>query len=244
MTIFSFSVTCVEILSRQFEMTMSPTIDQAPTKITNQSEDGVLASTECALGDMAFSETMEFPEGIDDDFLMVEELGIVDDFDGLLDINPSFAFESSADANANESSTCNEPSCKRQHERPHSPPPKKIKAIYTENASPVSVMSIASAPTLSSIPNISHENEDLQYTYVNALRHLALSMRRSEMTRNEIIRQRKEAETLEKLQAAQHRTVSNAENFLVGNSATLTAGLDQSRRMLKALIAQATTQPF
>ena len=200
--------------------------------------------------DNKFSDVMEFPPRIDDDdddYILMNGLDIVDDFEGLLDINPSSAFESSREADVDD--VLMNPACayKRQNERassPLSPLPKKIKAVHTDYASPSSVMCIASVTSISSMPNLSYENEDLQDKYRQALQHLALSMRRSEMTRNEIIRQRKEAETRAKLEAAQLRTVSNAENFLIGNSATLTAGLDQSRRMLQSLIAHATTQPF
>ena len=224
---------------------MTPTFDQTHAKTIDESDDGFSSSIEYAPCDeKEFCEKMEFPQGIDDDYLLMDGLEIADDFDGLLDISESSAFEPSGEESFDETSPSRDPSCKRQHERPHSPPPKKIKAMNLNNSSPVSVMSIASVPSLTSIPHLSNENEDLQDEYRRALQHLALSMRRSEMTRNEIIRQRKEAETRAKLEAAQHRTVSNAENFLVGKRATLTTGLDQSRRMLRTLVAQATTQPF
>lgn len=225
---------------------MSRQNDQTHAKITNHSDDGFQSIIEGTPDDKKFSDIMEFPPRIDedDDYLLMNGLDIVDDFEGLLDINPSSAFEDTGEANVDDSLTEPASSYKRHSERASSPPPKKIKAMHTAYASPSSVMCIASIPPLSSMPNLAYENGDLQDKYKHALQHLALSMRRSEMTRNEIIRQRKEAETRAKFEAAQHRTVSNAENFLIGNSATLTAGLDQSRRMLKSLLAQATTQPF
>lgn len=85
--------------------------------------------------------------------------------------------------------------------------------------------------------------EDLQEQYNLSLQHLALSMRRSEMTRQEIARQQQLAETKSKILDAEAQTLTKADRFLSGSRSTLTVGLEQSRSMLKTYMHQ-MTNPF
>ena len=80
--------------------------------------------------------------------------------------------------------------------------------------------------------------EDLQAQYNLSLQHLALSMRRSELTRQEISRQQKLTETQRKIQEAEAQTFSKADSFLTGSRTTLTLGLEQSRSMLRSYMHQ------
>jgi len=228
---------------------MSPS-SIAISRTTELWDDKILSATETS------SDESKFSDVLNDDFLLMDDgLEIEDDdFDGLLDINPSGAFESEDKDDSDDTTHSvfnihdDTSSGKRTADfavRSESPPPKK--ARFAEASSPTSVTAITSVAyttSFSSLPSLSNENSGVPDKYQLALQHLALSMRRSEMTRNEIIRQRKEAEIKAKLAAAQIKTVSNAENFLTGNRITLTKGLEQSRRMLQSFISGAKTLPL
>ena len=86
--------------------------------------------------------------------------------------------------------------------------------------------------------------EELQLQYQRAMEQLAVSMRRTEMTRSEIVSYRKASETKAKLEAAQAYQLKNADPFLTGSRSTLTVGLEQSRRMLKSYMNFIPTAPF
>jgi hypothetical protein len=225
---------------------MSPKGTIATVSTAELWEDNDFSDNELPSDEVKFSEVMDDSQVLNDDFLLMEDgLEIADDFAGLLDINTSSGFDSSAQGYFNEILKDQESLGKRSHQQTDSPPPEKKqrKSISDETYSPKSVVAIASASSLSSNPSLSIK--ELEDKYKHALQHLALSMRRSEMTRNEIIRQRREAEEKARLQAAaQVNTVAHAENFLTGNTATLTIGLDQSRRMLQSFMGQAKAQSF
>jgi len=225
---------------------MSPKGTIATVSTAELWEDNDFSDNELPSDEVKFSEVMDDSQVLNDDFLLMEDgLEIADDFAGLLDINTSSGFDSSAQGYFNEILKDQESLGKRSHQQTDSPPPEKKqrKSISDETYSPKSVVAIASVSSLSSNPSLSIK--ELEDKYKHALQHLALSMRRSEMTRNEIIRQRREAEEKARLQAAaQVNTVAHAENFLTGNTATLTIGLDQSRRMLQSFMGQAKAQSF
>ena len=96
----------------------------------------------------------------------------------------------------------------------------------------------------SPIPSPSPSLEDLQLQYKLAVEQLAVSMRRSEMTRAEIANIRKAAETKAKLEVAQTKQLKNADYFLTGTRSTLTVGLEQSRQMLRSYMNVVPTPPF
>jgi hypothetical protein len=89
-----------------------------------------------------------------------------------------------------------------------------------------------------------HSLLELQNQYKRAVENLAMSMRRSELTRTEIANFRKAAETKAKLEAAQAYQFRNATGFLSGSRSTLTIGLEQSRQMLRNYMGVMTTPPL
>lgn len=209
------------------------------------------------LTDENADEDHKFSDVLPDDFLLMDDgLEIEDDFSGLLDISPASAFDSTEEEDQQDFDEgskddpveqCSTPEKRSSSDdlRADSPPPKKLRfdRNLSSPASTSSVVSVSSVASVSSIPSLSSESGG-DRKYKLALQHLALSMKRSEMTRNAIIRARKEAETKAKLAQAQMKTVNNAENFLHGNSKTLTSGLEQSRRMLQSFMSGAKTLPF
>jgi hypothetical protein len=202
---------------------------------------------ESALNESSHSALDRFSVSMNDDFLVMDDLDIEDDFSGLLDITSGNAFEDSMEhSNIELPPTRDERiAFKRvKAERSLSPPPKRRRSVdYIGTDSPMSTGSVRSTLSASSImmhpvPDL----HDLQDQYKLALQHLALSMRRSEMTRNEIIRQRQLSETQAKIVAAQKKTFTNADKFLTGSTSTLTIGLEQSRSMLRSYMAQVKSQ--
>ncbi|KAI2493487.1 hypothetical protein MHU86_21068 [Fragilaria crotonensis] len=189
-----------------------------------------------------------FSDVINDDYLIVD--GLMDDFNGLLDIDASSIFDEPEDDAHSES--IDGFSASHQHlineyrqdelmkknareDRSRPPSPKRRRSITcsTMDTSPTPPIS-PSKPTL----------DDLQLQYKLALEQLALSMRRSEMTRSEIVSYRKAAETKAKLEAAQAHQLKNADPFLTGSRSTLTVGLEQSRQMLRNYMNFIPTAPF
>jgi hypothetical protein len=189
----------------------------------------------------------KFCGSMSDDFLMMDGIDIEDDFSGLLDINPGNAFDDLSETVKIEFPSANKdtPSKSRgKAGRSVSPPPKPKRRRSIDHRhmeSPMStstVRSTRSSPLLLAAPELA----GLEDQYKLALQHLALSMRRSELTRNEIIRQRQIAETKNKLAAVEAQNFSKADRFLSGSTSTLTVGLEQSRSMLKSYMAQMKNQ--
>lgn len=180
---------------------------------------------------------------MNDDFLIMDGIEIEDDFTGLLDLSPVNAFESSQDSPKTSLLEQNNESTdgKRPPEAPLSPPRKRRRSSQS-GASCDSPMSSASS-VVTSPPPILDLGDTIASTsddpYKLALKQLALSMQRSELTRNEIIRQRRLAEAQASLPPTP--AVSNANRFFTGSRATLTVGLEQSRRMLQAYMGQMKT---
>lgn len=186
----------------------------------------------------------KFVDSITDDFLIMEGLDMEDDFSGLLDISSVDVFDDHTPLSRMESpSERDDVHVKRiKAERSLSPSPKRRRSVdqcgMDSPMSTSSLMSTRSQSFMTCVPEL----EIVEDQYKLALQHLALSMRRSEMTRNEIIRQRQIAETHAKLAAAQAKTFTNADKFLSGSSSTLTLGLEQSRSMLKSYMTQMKNQ--
>jgi len=97
-------------------------------------------------------------------------------------------------------------------------------------------------------PNkISSSDKFFSEEYSRALKNLASSMRRSELTRSKILRQRKQDQSsrwrntqgqqMLPMQQRSHpspQTILGLSSLLSGRSSTLTLGLEQSRRQLKS----------
>lgn len=196
-------------------------------------------------GDVEFNASLseKFSDVINDDFLIVDGL---DDFSDFPDIDASAMFNESKldfstsnvdnyDANKDDNGEDNkaEDIIKREedeikkvrNDRSRSPSPKRRRSIAPMDISP--------APVKSMSPVAQESLLDLQEQYKRAVEQLAVSMRRSEMTRSEIISFRKEEASRTRLQQAQSRTFTSADGFLHGSQATITTGLAQSRQMLK-----------
>jgi hypothetical protein len=196
-------------------------------------------------GDVEFNASLsnEFSDVINDDFLIVDGL---DDFSGFPDIDAASMFneskldfsssniddeednteDSGEDRQAEDIIKREEADIKKvRYDRSRSPSPKRRRSIAPMDISPVPVKSMS--------PVAQESLLDLQEQYKRAVEQLAVSMRRSEMTRSEIISFRKEQETRTQLQEAQSRTFNSADGFLTGSQVTLTTGLAQSRQMLK-----------
>ena len=187
-----------------------------------------------------------FSDAVNDDFLIVD--GLMDDFHGLLDIDATSIFDESEHVSASfyEFSASQLHVTNEDHEdellkkntredRSRPPSPKRRRSITC------SAMDMSPTPPISpSKPSL----DDLQLQYKLALEQLAVSMRRSEMTRSEIVSYRKAAETKAKLEAAQAHQLKNADPFLSGSRSTLTVGLEQSRQMLRNYMNFIPTAPF
>jgi hypothetical protein len=186
----------------------------------------------------------KFVDSITDDFLIMEGLDMEDDFSGLLDISTVDAFDDHTPIFGVDTLSERDVTLFKRPkvERSLSPPHKRRRSVdHSGMDSPMSISSVISTRS-QSIMTCVPELEIVEDQYKLALQHLALSMRRSEMTRNEIIRQRQVAETHAKLAAAQAKTFTNADKFLSGSSSTLTLGLEQSRSMLKSYMTQMKNQ--
>jgi hypothetical protein len=175
---------------------------------------------------------------LNDDFFFMD-ISFDDDFQGLLDVGSSTDLEIGEGVRPTNVSNARElgSSKRAQEEENHSPKKKRKSLRYVSPA----LESIDPENSTSSIIQHSLSSEDMtdiQTQYRNALHQLALSMRRSEVTRNEILRFRKETEAHAQLELAEYRTFSNAEYFLKGYRSTLTLGLDQSRQMLQGLLSK------
>lgn len=209
---------------------------------------------ESALDHSSHSILDKFTVSMNDDFLVMDDcLTIEDDFSGLLDTTPDNAFEDCMELSTIELPPCDKKSAVKRVkvERSLSPPSKRRRSVdYAQMESPMSTDSVRSMLSASSlvmhpVPDIispAPDIQDLQDQYKIALQHLALSMRRSEMTRNEIIRQRQLSQTHAQIAAAQNKTFNNADKFLTGSSSTLTVGLEQSRSMLRTYMSQVRSQ--
>jgi hypothetical protein len=188
------------------------------------------------------SESMDDPQRISDDFLFMD-VSFEDDFQGLLDASPTNDLEGNeCIKTTQESLTQDAGRSKRSQEGDSLSPPKKRRSIHciSPNSGLVD-LDVSCASFMHLISSSEEELEDIEAQYMYALHHLALSMRRSEVTRNEILRFRKEAEAHAQLELAEYRTFSNAEYFLQGYRSTLTVGLDQSRQMLQGLLGKGHT---
>ena len=120
--------------------------------------------------------------------------------------------------------------------RSPSPQPKRRQKISAMEAAAIS--SRLASSVMSRDEECATSVEDLREQYNLSLQHLALSMRRSEMTRQEIARQQQRADTNSKILDAEAQTFSKADRFLSGSRSTLTVGLEQSRSMLKTYMHQ------
>lgn len=201
-------------------------------------------------GDIEFNASLsaKFSDVINDDFLIVD--GLNDDFSGFPDIDASSMFndESKTDYSSSEIDTVEEKektqtstevttevtteeeeqtktAVRKVHSRSPSPSPKRRRSLAPMDISP--------SPVKSMMASSQESLDELQEKYKLAVEQLAVSMRRSEMTRTEIISYRKAQETRAQLQQAQSRTFNSADSFLTGSQVTLTTGLAQSRAMLK-----------
>mmetsp|Transcript_9477 Transcript_9477/g.13640 ORF Transcript_9477/g.13640 Transcript_9477/m.13640 type:complete len:197 (-) Transcript_9477:161-751(-) len=162
-------------------------------------------------------------DAMNDDFLVMD--GLNEDFDSLIQVDPYSAFDEALNMSSLEDSFNLSSSTTDNffsHERPacsRSPSPKRRRP--------------------SPIQDHTDNLEELQAQYKLAMQQLALSMRRSEMSRHEIYKQREEQEAKARLQAAAHaKQYSNADSFLSGSRTTLTVGLEQSRQMLRSYMGQ------
>ena len=164
----------------------------------------------------------------------------VSDFDFDMDIAHAFdnsVIISSSKSQIDEVSDVSSSAMKRAKlERSCSPEPKRRQlGSAMEQAAESSRLAVSGLPVdVSSSLTL----EDLQAQYQLSLQHLAFSMRRSELTRQEIARQQKLVETQRKIQEAEAQTFSKADSFLTGSRATLTVGLEQSRSMLRSYMNQ------
>eukprot|EP00545_Synedropsis_sp_CCMP1620_P008198 CAMPEP_0119009264 /NCGR_PEP_ID=MMETSP1176-20130426/4241_1 /TAXON_ID=265551 /ORGANISM="Synedropsis recta cf, Strain CCMP1620" /LENGTH=217 /DNA_ID=CAMNT_0006961739 /DNA_START=111 /DNA_END=764 /DNA_ORIENTATION=+ len=181
----------------------------------------------------------EFSDVINDDFLIVD--GLHDDFSGFPDIDAASMFNN--DESKSDFSTSKGDEENAEVVTPEEAPSKKlVREDRSRSPSPTpkrrrsadhSPMDISPKP-VKAISSMGQESlDDLQSQYKAAVEQLAVSMRRSEMTRAEIISYRKSQETRNRLQQAQSRTFNSADGFLTGSQVTLTTGLAQSRQMLK-----------
>uniref|UniRef100_A0A7S1Y4M4 Uncharacterized protein n=1 Tax=Grammatophora oceanica TaxID=210454 RepID=A0A7S1Y4M4_9STRA len=184
------------------------------------------------------------------DDLVMESLNLEDDL-GMLegdepkdmaDFHDSYGFDSTGER----------PIEKRvQQERSVSPPRKRRHTLpEPQSSSPLPLTPSSPSPSTVSLdrplpassgvsippPPLSSSNstEDLEEQYQRALQQLALSMRRSEMTRNEIIRHRREADARAKLQNQTTSSFGATDSLFGSSRGTLTASLAQSRQMLKS----------
>ena len=202
-----------------------------------------------------------FSDAVNEDFLVMDGLDIEEEFLDL-SISADSIFNLSLDLPPKEESqklaiTSNETSQlpkRGKPDRSRSPVAKRHRAAVKQRvASPLpplattTTASLSPSAVLSSKKRNAQDKRDiaeLEEEYKRTMQKLALSMKRSEMTRNEIIRQRQIAETKAKLEKAQEQTYSKANGFLSGSRSTLTLGLEQSRQMLKAYMGQVKTQTF
>ena len=235
-----------------------------------------------------------FSNVMDEDFLLMDGLEIEDDFTGLLDLTPADAFPvpgATTAPESDDSAADSEPSMdmatdmvaplnadgKRttkstesdddDDESNTSSPRKRRRSSQSEDSFSVCSMAlsdtssvVSARPSLDLTSAPAPTNDDFKA----ALKQLALSMQRSELTRNEIIRQRKLAErqghmmlpapataasapvspthTSTRLSSSPSTTTSSratsSSSFLGGTRSTLTVGLEQSRRMLKSYMGQ------
>lgn len=167
----------------------------------------------------------KFSDIINDDFLIVDGLNVNDD---LVVLSATAMFDE--DDNVIYANKSNEvqgteredkPRCKAARmDRSRSPIPKRSRPDCTRNfeATPPKV-------TPRSSPARKVSLDELRQGSKRALDQLAVSMRRSEITRSEII---KFKNATKKLTAR-----PNADDFLSGSQSTLTSALAQSRKMLK-----------
>jgi hypothetical protein len=182
-----------------------------------------------------------FTELLDDDLPLYLDLDTSEAFDNekleesqssLLKSISSIPFHSDMLSGLNDTSP-HENFCKKtlREDRSLSPSPKRQ-------------CSISSAPSLSVTEQLQQSEDqsllDLQHQYKKAVENLAISMRRSEITRTEIANFRKAVETKAKLEAAQAYQFRNATGFLSGTRTTLTVGLEQSRQMLRSYMSVVT----
>jgi hypothetical protein len=176
---------------------------------------------------------------ISDDFFFMD-VSLEEDFQGLLDVSLSTDFEGEEGIKStNECLIQDLGRSKRTQEGECLPSYKKPKSIHR-----ISLTSELLDPDVSRVSNIDDVSStknlrDIEAQYKDALHHLALSMRRSEVTRNQILKFRREAEARSQLELAEFQTLSNAEYFLHGYRSTLTVGLDQSRQMLQTMLSTA-----
>lgn len=200
-----------------------------------------------------------FSDVTNDDFLLVDD-ELLDDFSGLLDLDTSSVFNeskgyalddsmkdfSASDFDIQEPYRSSfdltkeiresEPMKKNVREdRSRPPSPKRRRPIGQ------SMMDVSESPPS---PSSKTSLEDLQLQYQRAMEQLALSMRRTEMTRSEIVSYRKAEDTKAQLETAQAYQLKNADPFLSGSRSTLTVGLEQSRQMLRSYMNSIPTAPF
>lgn len=223
---------------------MSPRNDVVTANISELWDENMLSAHNTG----TLTDESKFSEVMNEDFLLIDDDGleISDDFSGLLDINPSSEFDLPEGKRRNQESSEQEslPQKRSNEVNMEYPAQKKLKSIYEGTGSGMSIAALTAMASQSSASSLGKNILEPQDKYKLALQHLALSMRRSEQTRNEIIRHRKENEARARARAAQFKTVSNAECFLTGNTKTLTVGLEQSRNMLLSLIGKAKSQPL
>jgi hypothetical protein len=191
-------------------------------------------SSDCIM----LSEVIDDTQRISDDYFFMD-VAFDDDFQGLLDACPSPDLEDNDRIKSTHESLTKELGrSKRTQESECLSPSKKRRSIQGISSTSESLDSDAFGSPLIHNSISSEDMRDIEDQYKYALHHLALSMRRSEVTRNEILRFRKEAEARAQLELAEYRTLSNAEYFLQGYRSTLTVGLDQSRQMLQTMICK------
>eukprot|EP00540_Astrosyne_radiata_P008727 CAMPEP_0116846524 /NCGR_PEP_ID=MMETSP0418-20121206/13882_1 /TAXON_ID=1158023 /ORGANISM="Astrosyne radiata, Strain 13vi08-1A" /LENGTH=232 /DNA_ID=CAMNT_0004477779 /DNA_START=121 /DNA_END=819 /DNA_ORIENTATION=+ len=212
-----------------------------------------------SLDDAPVTFNRDFSDVINEDFLVVEGLEIEE---SLLDLslNASSVFDTHIDENsAEENDTDIEPeplevsalsssdvlSETSETSRSEAPtralesPGKRSKADRSRSPVAKRLRSLPSdqdavppEPPAPQVPAKNQEIVQLEQQYKMAMQQLALSMKRSELTRNEIIRQRQFAAANQRLAQEQAKNLSKASSFLTGGQSTLTLGLEQSRRML------------
>lgn len=213
-------------------------------------------------GDLDISVTLS--EKFSDDFLLVDDLDDSND-----DLEP-YAFDASTvfdESNLESCSTLlsenlpttemdlqdhsNTDSIKKTRgDRSRSPSPKRRRSIAPMVVSPSPVkscatmsMSPSSAKSCASPPMTSLHDLEIQYKL--AIEQLTISMRRSEMTRSEIIsfrRAENASRECQEREAPLYASSSIADDVFTQNSqSTLTVGLTQSRQMLKDYMNMNTT---
>lgn len=97
----------------------------------------------------------------------------------------------------------------------------------------------AGSPALVTKPAVSNGNTKNDGQYTEALSNLAFSMRRTELSRAELLRQRNSMACYPKMTpqvapaSAQPSAMSSLAGLLTGKRTTLTVGLSQSRRQLR-----------